>query len=149
MGESHGSGTGPTGFGGAGCAAAVAGAAALAAEGAAGAGFDGTSPGVAVLVSATTDPTGVAFTPPEAAGSAVGFASPSGGGEGGDLVSSGIARERGKPPAHAAQRRTITFISLRQWCQREPMMPRQVRKIVTRVLAPDSSRSNRGCVGRR
>jgi hypothetical protein len=44
-----------------------------------------------ILTSACTDPDEVAFTPPGTAGwSAVGFGSPSGDGEGGDLISSGI-----------------------------------------------------------
>src|SRR6202035_881330 len=62
---------------------------------------------------------GVDFTPPGVAGrSAVGFGSPSGGGEEGDLISSGISR-RHKPPAQYELKRTLSFISLRERSQRE------------------------------
>jgi len=99
MGESHGVGTGPAGFGGAGCPGAAGVLATAGAPGAAAAGFVGVDAsdggdgfvGV-VLVSDCTDPEGVDFTPPGTAGfSAVGF-SGSGGGGLGDLVSSGIRR---------------------------------------------------------
>src|ERR1700722_20075170 len=138
-GESHGIGTGPAGFGGAGCPAAAPGLAGAAAPGTAAAGFAGAAapaPGLAaassdlgdgtgtlggfagaVVVSDCTDPEGVAFTPPGIAGcSAVGFGSFSGGGVAG-LVSSGMSR-RHKPPAESGPARTITFISLKVWCQR-------------------------------
>ncbi len=60
----------------------------------------------------------MAFTPPGVAGrSAVGFGSPSGGGEAGDLISSGITR-RHKPPARCVLKRTLTFISLNGRSQR-------------------------------
>jgi len=108
IGESHGVGAGPAGFGGAGWPAAAApGAGGLAGGGAAGfaggaagaAAFGGvvTSEGgeglvgVSVVVSDCTEPEGVDFTPPGVAGlSAVGF-SFSGGGGVGDLISSGIS----------------------------------------------------------
>jgi len=130
MGESHGVGAGPAGFGGAGCPAgrspAAAGAAGFAAAGVAGfggvagaaaAGLEGVdmSEGgeglVGVVVASDwTEPAGADFTPPGVAGlSAVDF-SFSGGGVG-DLVSSGIRRRR-RTPAQAAFERTITFISL-------------------------------------
>jgi hypothetical protein len=52
-----------------------------------------------VFASARTDPDAVAFTPPGIVGlSAVGFDSPSGSGEAGDLTSSGITQERHPPP---------------------------------------------------
>jgi hypothetical protein len=126
MGESHGIGDGPAGLGGAGWPAA-AGAAGLAAvvaglasaEGTACAGFGGVA-GVAglsagVFVSGCEEPVGLAFTAPKVAGlSAVGFGSPSGGGDEGDLVSSGIARERGKPPARAAFAKNDNFYQLEE-----------------------------------
>jgi hypothetical protein len=66
-----------------------------------------------VLVSDCTDPEGLAFTPPGIPGwSAVGFGSPSGGGDEGDLVSSGIARERGKPLAQKATAKNVNFYQL-------------------------------------
>jgi hypothetical protein len=92
MGESQGVGTGAAGFGG-----AAAGLAAAGAAGAAVAGFAGAA-GVAgaglVCDGAEADSgeaEGVAFTPPALADcSAAAFGSPSGGGELGDLMSSGI-----------------------------------------------------------
>jgi len=98
MGESHGVGTGPAGFGGAGWpvaagAGGLAGTAGAAAFGGVevsegGEGFPG------VVVSDGADPEGVAFTPPGVTGvSAVGF-SFSGGGGVGDLASFGIKRRR-------------------------------------------------------
>jgi hypothetical protein len=86
------------GFGGVAGAAGISGAAALSGG---------------VLVSDCTDPAGLAFTPPGTAGwSAVGFGSPSGGGDEGDLVSSGIARERGKPLAQKAIAKNVNFYQL-------------------------------------
>jgi len=68
--------------------------------------------GLAGTGSDCTEPAGVDFTPPGVAGwSAVGFGSPDGG-AGGDLGSSGIARERGKPPAYAAQQKNDNFYQL-------------------------------------
>jgi len=90
MDESHGVGAGAGGLGG-----AAAGLTAGGIPDAAAAGFEGTDGAVlseGVLTSACTEPDVVAFTPPGAAGcSAVGFGSPSGGGDEGDLISSGIA----------------------------------------------------------
>jgi len=95
MGESHGMGAGAAGFGGA------AGLAPGGAEDAAAAGFGATdadagSEGFSAgdLESDPTEPEAVAFTPPGTVDlSAVGFGSPSGGGEEGDLISSGISGE--------------------------------------------------------
>ena len=113
-------GTGPAGLGGAGWPAAgaaglAAGAPGLAsADGAADAAFGGaTGFSAGVFVSDCTEPEGLAFTPPGIAGlSAVGFGSPSGGGDEDDLVSSGIARERGKPPAQKATAKNDNFYQL-------------------------------------
>jgi hypothetical protein len=75
---------------------------------AAAAGFSGE-----IFVSDGTGPEGVAFTPPGVAGlSAVGFGSLFGGGGVGDLGSSGIARETGKPPARAAFAKNDNFYQL-------------------------------------
>jgi hypothetical protein len=96
IGESQGTGAGAGGFeGAAGFAGAGGGAAATA-------GFGGTCAGTGAagfsagdLGSDWTEPEAVAFTPPgTAVWSAVGFCSPSGSGEEGDLISSGIALER-------------------------------------------------------
>src|SRR5215472_5729948 len=148
-GESQGVGAGPAGFGGAGCpAAAAAGAGGLVGAGAAGfaggaagaAAFGGvvTSEGgeglvgVVVAVSDSTEPEGVDFTPPGVAGlSAVGF-SFSGGGGVGILVSSGIER-RHRLRRRLRFERTITFISLRGWCQRAgACLFSKIRRTVTK-----------------
>jgi len=92
IGESHGTGVGTGAF---------AGATGLAAGGVAGAVTAAFAGGTAALeadfsagalASDCTEPELVGFTPPATAGlSAVGFGSPSGGGEEGDLISSGMA----------------------------------------------------------
>ena len=86
---------GAAGFAGAAAGLGAGGDAGVATAGAGGvvagveAGFSG-----GVFGSDCTEPEAVAFTPPGTAGlSAVGFASPSGGGEEGDLISSGIRCE--------------------------------------------------------
>lgn len=86
IGESQGAGTGAAGFGG-----AAAGLAAAGAAGAAVAGFAGAGLGCDDAETDSGESEGVAFTPPALAGCpAAAFGSPSGGGELGDLMSSGI-----------------------------------------------------------
>jgi hypothetical protein len=98
MGESHGVGVGAAGLAGAAGFAAGGAAAGFAATGGAAGGAGGAIEAAAFSVetvgSDCTEPDGVAFTPPGMAGfSGVGFGSPSGGGEEGDLISSGITAQ--------------------------------------------------------
>src|SRR5271165_3430732 len=89
MGESQAVGVGTAGFGG--VAAGLAAAGVAGAAGLAGAGFVSDETETDSGKPPSGEPEGVAFTPPAPAGcSAVGFGSPSGGGEEGDLISSGI-----------------------------------------------------------
>ena len=118
-GESHGVGVGTAGFAGAaGLAAGVVpapaagGTVGFAAEGAAG--FAGAAAGFSLvpLRSDCTEPGVDACTPPGMAGlSAVGFASPSGKGDEGGLVSSGMSCRR-RPTATSRLRENVHFYQL-------------------------------------
>ena len=93
IGESQDVGVGAAGFAGAAGLAGVAGAAAAGFDGVVVTGAAGFSAGV--FASVCTEPGEAAFTPLGTAGwSAIGFGSPSGGGDEGDFVSSGIKANR-------------------------------------------------------
>jgi hypothetical protein len=70
----------------------------------------------------------------------VGFGSPSGGGEEGDLVSSGIARERGKPPAQKAIAKNVNFYQLEGMVSTThlPRKSHSLFVILSAVIAPRS-----------
>src|SRR5208283_2087454 len=127
MGEFQGVGTGAAGFGG-----ATAGLAA----GAAGADFvsDETEPD-------SGEPEGVAFTPPALAGcSAAGFASPSGSGELGDLISSGIFAQA-QTYGSVCIEKNVNFYQL----ESAKSTSVSATKSLSCALVPGKFQSDRGC----
>lgn len=141
MGESQGVGTGAAGFGG-----ATAGLAA----GAAAAGFGRVAGAVGLsgadFVSDETEPDsgepeGVAFTPPALAGcSAAGFASPSGSGELGDLISSGIFAQA-QTYGSVCIEKNVNFYQL----ESAKSTSVSATKSLSCALVPGKFQSDRGC----